>query len=472
MNATARKLSPVFFIILLFVAARLWAWHSGLHFKDDALEVYWHFLDRSLLQHDLLRSLWFLHDQPPLLNLVTGLLLKIFGADWAIGFYALNLVLGLGTCLIMQSLVVGLTGRPWAGWIAGALFAVSPTLILYEAVAFYMVATAFLITAIAWAAWRILQNENTRYGIILMVLFALLLLLRASYHLALALLPLWLLWRCYGMGKMVRMAWPLLLPLGWYAKNLLLFGFFGASSWLGMNLATIALYSLPPEPRAILYDQTHDPLLLSDKPFEPYLRYGLPPVKTAGLHPALGEMFHASGEANFNYLGYLEVSRRYRALSLHSIRQYPGIYLSNVGDALTLYGNPGDRFFLLRDNLDSIRPYADGYDLLVLGSRAGSAGATDALSHGFSMVFGLALPLAAGILWVMFAREAENGTAQRRKWLAFTILLIGYSVAAHIGIEIGENNRFRFDIEPLMYVLVATALAKLLPILRRRFPAD
>lgn len=60
----------------VFVAFRLWFAHAGGSYIASPLDSAKQFLDPTLLQHDLLSSLWYLHSQPPLFNLFLGLVLK------------------------------------------------------------------------------------------------------------------------------------------------------------------------------------------------------------------------------------------------------------------------------------------------------------------------------------------------------------------------------------------------------------
>ncbi|MCA9418671.1 MAG: hypothetical protein KC917_20520, partial [Candidatus Omnitrophica bacterium] len=72
------KLSPPFALLVCgFLLSRLWFWIQGLTFNDSCLYWFYQYLDVDLLENDLFASLWRLHAQPPLLNLLAGIGLKM-----------------------------------------------------------------------------------------------------------------------------------------------------------------------------------------------------------------------------------------------------------------------------------------------------------------------------------------------------------------------------------------------------------
>jgi hypothetical protein len=98
---------------------------------------------------------------------------------------------------------------------------------------------------------RVARRPSTStIGAVLSVAAALVL-LRTVFHLAwYAAVATWVVFmvpaakraRALALAALVFLA-----PAGWYAKNQLLFGFAGASSWLGMSMARMTVASLPAE---------------------------------------------------------------------------------------------------------------------------------------------------------------------------------------------------------------------------------
>ena len=62
----------------------------GVRFSAAPLDYYIQFLDPELLRHDLLRSLFYMRDQPPGFNGFLGLVLKLFPVDFAAAYGAIT----------------------------------------------------------------------------------------------------------------------------------------------------------------------------------------------------------------------------------------------------------------------------------------------------------------------------------------------------------------------------------------------
>jgi hypothetical protein len=70
-------------IVAVFVASRIAAYAAGIRFDADPLTWYWQYIDTVLLKERLLESLYYLHSQPPLFNLLLGVTLKAFPTSYA-----------------------------------------------------------------------------------------------------------------------------------------------------------------------------------------------------------------------------------------------------------------------------------------------------------------------------------------------------------------------------------------------------
>jgi hypothetical protein len=132
----------------MFAASRLCGWHAGVRFDAQPLLDYWQFLDPQELRGHLLRSLFYLHSQPPLFNLFLGVGLKLF-QNPAPFFWLAFLAAGAGLHLSLYALC-RLIGVPRLGAAAAAsLFALSPASILFENLLFYTYPAAALVVMAA-----------------------------------------------------------------------------------------------------------------------------------------------------------------------------------------------------------------------------------------------------------------------------------------------------------------------------------
>ena len=64
-------------IVLVFIVSRLIFIFNGGDFVAKPLDFAMQYLDPLLLKSDLLKSLFYLHSQPPIFNLFLGIVLKL-----------------------------------------------------------------------------------------------------------------------------------------------------------------------------------------------------------------------------------------------------------------------------------------------------------------------------------------------------------------------------------------------------------
>ena len=83
------------FIIFVFLISRIVFYLIGVRFDFQPLYFYLQIIDPRLLKTDLIRSIVYLHSQPPLFNLFLGIVLKLFANSFAFIFYVSYLLLGL-----------------------------------------------------------------------------------------------------------------------------------------------------------------------------------------------------------------------------------------------------------------------------------------------------------------------------------------------------------------------------------------
>ena len=123
-------------LVLLFIVSRLIFSLQGGTFLATPLSFAKQFLDPQLLHHDLLRSLYYLHAQPPLFNLFLGLVLKISPLP-ALSFELLFKTAGIVIPLLFFGILTTLGINSHIAFIATLIFMFNPTLILYENLLYY-----------------------------------------------------------------------------------------------------------------------------------------------------------------------------------------------------------------------------------------------------------------------------------------------------------------------------------------------
>ena len=450
--ARLRRQGPELALLAAFVLSRTVARMAfGLRF-DGVILGYWHVLDLPLLRGDLLRSLLYLHSQPPLFNLALGIVLKWVPEALAPAvFEALYLVLGYWGIVGIYALLVEL-GAPRGAAVAAALVqTLSTTWLVYESWLFYTLPTAVLLTwAAVWLARAVRGHAGAAAAFAAAV--AALSWIRATYQPAWVVVALALLLfgvrssapavrACARRSSLAALVLVLALP----AKNDLLVGSFTSSTWLGMSLARMTTERLDEATREEWIGAGElDPVArvrafspLSDYPVE--LRAPPPGIPA---HPALVAPTKSDGSPNLNHAAYVRIGRAYQRSALVVLRRRPGLYLDRVRRAFRTWLRPPTDYILVVPQREALREWDGLHSRLLLWS------AQDRRRAGPTLVL---LPAAALFLAALLLRPP----AQRRRLLllvGFPVLTIAWNLLGNLA-EVEENNRFRVEVEGLMVVL-------------------
>lgn len=463
-------------IAVLFVVDRLALWAAGMGFDAAALhprvaaDAQWQLLGPHLLQHHLLASLWNLASQPPLYNLVVGLVLRLpLSAQVpvvAVCWSALGLLLVCTAFLLMVALDVPIRV---AGLVVLVLLVANPDVAMYERWLFYAEPTAASLTLCAYGGVRFLQDRRRRWGVCFFAAGAFVVLLNSTYQwawwLVLA-IPVVVVLRRQWRMVVVCAALPALAVTVWVVKDAVLFGSPATSSWAGMNLATSTLQMQPPQVlHALVRRKVLGPLALVP-PFAPVSAYSprffaAPPPG----HQALTERVESNGETNFDNRVYLAVSKAYLGQDLRFIAADPGRYASDIGRAVALWNVPGDDYPFVASLRAPVAGYARVFDALVLWQPSGdpTAGLVAEFGHRAPspldiswlsvIVTALAIVGAPVVAWRRRRDEPLVAAGLCLLWWTSTFAFVVTSL-----FEVGENNRFAAEVGPLPLV-AATVVA-------------
>ena len=229
---------------VLALAAYLLVFATGMTMVIDY--TLYQLLDVDLLRDRLAESLLYLHAQPPVLNLLLGLALKLeraTGLAPETSLRALHLGLAAATLAGLACLLAELLPRRRAlGVLVIVLVVFHPVIWIQIHTFFYVVEETALLTGLvlAWTRWLSRRRPFDHAMLCLCVL--LLCYTRSLFHIVWA-IPLLLIgpvlvrraasWRRHAIISAVAMV----LLLAWPAKNLMLMCSFGFSSWVWGNLA-------------------------------------------------------------------------------------------------------------------------------------------------------------------------------------------------------------------------------------------
>jgi predicted membrane channel-forming protein YqfA (hemolysin III family) len=469
-----------------FAVSRAAAAIGGLRFSNatisgNAADGLWQLLDLRLLRNHLVESVWHLNSQPPLFNLYAGVVLKLpTGMQLpveVVSYLAMGWVIVLATYPLLVELRVPVIAA-LVVTIVGIV--ASPAFLLYENWFSYAYPSAACNVIAAYCLVRYLRTERWGYGVGCFTAASVLVLVNSTYQIEWLIVPLVVVcvvlrhrWR----RAVVVAAVPLLVVVSWYAKDLAMFGTTTTSSWLGMNLARMVLFRAPPAQIRQLQRQGTLNGLASVTPFSPpdlyvprYARLGHTGV------PALDEVIEPNGAINFNNPIYITVSSEYLRQDIGFIRAHPGEYQTDVGIAVRDWLSPPEQYFAGPNNRnwENLLGYSVEYDRWVewqptvdpsiasVSLFAHTAPKPSYLSYQAIAVLILALLGTPIVAWRR--RRTDRAMAATLGILWWTI---GYAFVVTSLLEVGENERFRFELGPLPLVaatvVVTTVIRALKP---------
>lgn len=436
---------------------------AGVHFDPNVL-MDMHFLSFGLLRGDLLWSLFYLHAQPPLMNLLLGLALKLPAGHHALAlelFYILAGAAGL-YCLhgALRLLRVGRLAR-----LAVCLpLCVLPTLFLYQCWPYSTFLEFCLCAAALYALAAFYVRPRFAPLLALFTLCSALGLLHACWHLSVfaGLAALMALMAQKGARRMIVAACVLgLLPLlAWYGKNYAVFGFFGATSWAGSNVGQVAATMMRPQQMAELKAQG---MVSPDFPLlyrmDRVLRYVPPETLPAQMvHPSLLPYKYPSQPPdNFNYAGMIAAGKRDLRDGLAIIAHDPWRYGTFIGQRMAVVLRLPSLAYPLVPGLPNLMRDAGLEVTTKLPYQSLPRALRQLLSGGSVLLYGL-IP-ASLLLMAPFA-----SCWRRREWRPFALccLYLAGCLSLLSFLANGfEQERMRFGLEAAYLCMAALALEML-----------
>src|ERR1700704_4037001 len=89
-----------------FILSRLIYYWAGVRFQTKIVWNNFQFIDVALLRDRLWESLYYFHMQPPLMNAITGVLVKCFPESYPLAMHFLYMVIGLASALLIYRLML------------------------------------------------------------------------------------------------------------------------------------------------------------------------------------------------------------------------------------------------------------------------------------------------------------------------------------------------------------------------------
>lgn len=453
-------------VSLVYLLSRLLLAQGGLPF---GFELDWMWLaDPADLTDRLGETVWFFHAFPPGMNLLTAVLLEIGGdraATLARGvFFLLGLILANGLVALGQA--AGLS-RAVAAIVAIA-FLVSPPALYFEHLFLYEWPVVTLLVVSGVAFHRACLQPTTWRWLAFFTIAATIAVTRSTFH---------LIWVVALVGGAVAVsgagarravllgALPgLVLVVGLYAKNAAVFGEFVASTFGPASFHLVTVGRMPRSERDRWIAEGVLSPFAAISPYAPpraYARY-FATSELAGWPPQVTRLDRVTiGAPNFNHWFILEAQRiRWHDVMAY-LQRHPLGYAANVwAGAIALFG-PTTEWHPRTGEPSS--PHAAHRQLLGRYEAAYNF----AVHRLVLAPVGLYVLLPLVMVWtaVQAYEDWRAGAGARRArgaLLAFCTFQIVFVVAVSSMATFLESSRYRFQVEPFIWILAALTVTSLI----------
>ena len=460
---SARLPRELAIVSLLFAVSRAAVGAAGLSF-EFSLDWMW-LSDPSDLRDRLAETLLYYHAFPPGMNLLTGLLLKVGGAG--AGRLAHALFWGLGLVIVNALFYLcRAAGLPFAVSAAIALgFSLVPSTLYFEHLYLYEYPVTALLLVAAVSLHTGVARQSGAPWIAFFFACAAIGLTRSTFHLVWFAAMVVLALLCSGARRRVlrAAAIPAVLLLGLYAKNFVLFGAFDAFTFGPVSQSLVTIWRLPPQvreawiARGTLSRFAAVSVYAGPREYLPLAAGATPdrdwPAQVTDLdRPTVGA-------PNYNHWVFLEVNRARRADALRYVRERPLEYASTVALGLRDYFGPSTTWHPLdgtgRSPHARHREVLGSYESLFNRAVHGPPVAPIGLYVLLPIVMACAALLARSLLRGVDPHRRALGAL-----LVFCLVQVAFVTAASTLFTFRESARYRFQVEPFIWLMTAVCFAR------------
>jgi hypothetical protein len=459
MSKLIRK--PTCWVLIAFVASRIFYVALGIRFNANDLDILWQLPDRQWLLSRLWETLFYTHSQPPLFAFLVGLVLKLNPTRPELLFALLYLGFGLLLTITMFQTLKLLVPDTIAA-VATIFFVISPATVIYENWLFYTYLIAALLMSGFWFLFRFANGGAFLDGFLFFLSISSVALMRSSFHLIwiAALVPLALRFSSMQRWSLkLAVATPCFLVLALYLKNYIVFGTFNSSSWVGLSFHRMVTTSLNNQQRK---DMIASKRLFFDtlEPEDGFLSlnaYGVQYTDRPQFDdiPALAEPSKPTlGNINLNHYAYIEFSNKRMADALTILQSCPSCYAYTVLQAFVIFSRTATNYLMFENtnNYEVTAPIRQFFDEIIYGKVTVQVDTINKREVTIYPRMMLLIP-AVILLSIRLAIRAFRVGSRLALPLAAMIGTVVFASATYILLDIGENNRFRFELDPLLFCL-------------------
>ena len=454
---------------------------TGQMFNTDYLNFGWQLIPWDILSTDPLRSVFYLHIQPPLWNLLLGTTAWLSPFSDRLTLQVLMAIIGVAVAWLAAVLARRLGLSRNTAVIAALIATLHPEVFKGAVEPTYELATAGLLLLVLIAVADLSRKENVRRSLVILAsAVTVTALTRSLYHpvwaIVIVIFGLWLVRHCINWKSTILvLSIPVIFMGGWMAKNEVLFGHATMSSWFGMNLQRAVIPVLPKDQLDEMYatGQVSDIAMIG--PFGNYELYQdvVEPCMPEHGFRALTELTRTTNQwsPNFNAECFLPIFDQAGKDAIAVIKEHPEAWLEgrlwSLRTTIAVSPIPSESKSEVMTGLDRVFSIARldfGGVLSTKGWGTPIYGQLEARAD-----FGLMLiPMYLTIGWIGLWQIVQR-LRRRKLSAASTIYVVGsFTVAFTVIVgaiaELGEQSRFRTMIDPIVTVMF---LALVVPVIQR-----
>jgi tetratricopeptide (TPR) repeat protein len=472
------RLRALLAVVAVFVLSRLTCFLAGVRFDAGLMPRAGHYIDIPLLRANLLQCIYYLHCQPPLLNLFIGTAANLFPTGYVLVCQIVYVLLGLLLAVTLCATMIRLGVSPTKSAVLTCLFTAGPASVLYENFLFYTCPVTVMLGLSVLSLHRYLSRERPIDAFAFFGLLGLVVLTRSLFHLGwllFAVLLLLLLRPTLRRPILAAAAAPVLLVLALYVKNLAVFGEFTSSTWLGWSLSKMTMTMPLAERQELVHQGKLSQLaLMGDfidvSTYRPYV-----PARPLTGIPVLDQEHRASGLPNYNHPAFIDIFRQDLRDALYIIRTRPKYYLRSLLQSWASWSMPANDHTALARNSVRIPPLNEFYSLVFSGKLSPIPHyqliSTDPKLDevGFFTIIAFLVVFIFGVGLVLGRSASTPADPATRATVLFMLLTMLYVMLVGNFLEVGENNRFRYMIEPMLIIMLGLFLERNWSKLKRWF---
>lgn len=222
----------IIFLFLIFILSRIFYYNFfNINFDTWTIDVYWQYFPKNLLENDLLTSIFYNHYQPPLLNFIVGISMKLT-KDYLFYLQAIYLFCGFLSSLFIYLICLNFNISKNLSFLVATFLLILPTTILYENHLYKDYLTFFFLTWLFYFSFKIYNQNNSLFNVINFALsLSLLSITRETFHIFWGYIFLIFFFKKISLKRNILL-WLIFsfIVLPFYLKNLIIFNKFALNA--------------------------------------------------------------------------------------------------------------------------------------------------------------------------------------------------------------------------------------------------